>query len=223
MAIIVSLLITGIVLVFLVIVDKGNLRQELTGNTILIGIVFFLSAIIYPMAAIAFFASMIITVLLKKINLLDDFALLFLIIFAIVLIFFTCVIMPGLYSVPYTDTREIIKDQQLVAVREIDRTSGESYFLSGSSAQRDYYDYRYRDGSGFRNDMISKYGPYIEENDTFKDNGRMIVFQRYKIYEAQNTWDQLWEFLYNPIGKIAEGQEVEIYVPNGTVDNIMKM
>ncbi|MFA5228819.1 MAG: hypothetical protein WC446_03595 [Candidatus Paceibacterota bacterium] len=222
--IIVSLIITGIVFVFLAIIDRDELKKNLAEDIVLSVIVFLLSAIICPMAAIALFASILITALLTKIKLLNDRAILFLIISAVILLFITCVVVPGLYSVPYTDTREIVKDQQLVAVKEIDRTSGEYYFLSGSATQRDYYDYRYRDGVGFRNDMISKYGPYIEENSTFKDSGRMLFLQRYKIYQAQNTWDRVWEFLYNPNGKVAEGkEEIEIYVPFGTVDNIMKM
>lgn len=222
--IIVSLIIAGIVFVLLLIVDREKMKQELIEDIIITVIAFFLSAIICPMAGIALFVSILVTEILKRVELLHDRAPLFLIIFTVILLFLTCVIMPGLYSVPYTDTREIVKDQQLLAVREIDRTSGEFYFLSGSTTQRDYYDYRYRDGVGFRNDMVSKYGPYIEENSTFRDSGRMLFLQRYKIYQAQNNWDRVWEFLYNPKGKITNGkEEIEIYVPIGTVDNKMKM
>jgi len=221
MSLFISLMLAGIVFVICSFID-GDKLKELYKCNILFGVVaFLLSFFICPMAAIAFLMAAILTEALHRTKITDSVptTVLVLIVSAIVLIVIFCAFVPALYSVPHTNSRELTKEQQLVAIGENVRFAGRTVFLTPNIKQEDYYDYRYTEGAGYRNSRISKFSPYIEENSTLKDTGRMLFYQRYETYQAQSTWDQIWEFLYNPKGKIAQGsEEVEIYVPNGTVD-----
>ena len=121
---------------------------------------------------------------------------------------------------PYTTTREVTQSLDLIAVKENTRFSGHFFFLSGSMEQSDYYDYRYIDGIGSRLGRISKFAPLIVEDANLTDKGTLRRYQTYRTVDEQHG---IIKFLYGDLPKkSAVGQEeVEIYVPVGSVDRTM--
>ena len=221
----VSLALTALTLVICLVVDRKELKKYFKEHIVFSVAAFLLSFLWCPMAALSLIIALIIVELFAKISacIRNADAPIF-IVGTIVLLIISCVIIPGLYSVPSVDSRELIKEQKLIALGESVRFAGKPIFLTTNVVQEDYYDYRYTEGSGYKNGRISKFTPYIEERDDLHNTGRMLFYQRYKTYHAQSIRDQIWEFLYNPNGKIAQGnQEVDIYVPNGTVDKTIKV
>jgi hypothetical protein len=116
--------------------------------------------------------------------------------------------------------REISQSYDLVAVKQTVRTNGEVYFLSGSLEEGDYYEYRYRDGSGTRSGKISRYVPLIIEDETLKNTGNLYYYRSFRDYEENQG---IWKLLFGSGGgkDYFTDQQIEIRVPNGTVDRTM--
>jgi len=126
----------------------------------------------------------------------------------------------GLNPPSFVTDREVFQSYDLVAVKQTVRTNGEVYFLSGSFEEGDYYEYRYRDGSGTRSGKISKYVPLIIEDETLKNTGNLYYYRFFKDYEEnQGVRKILFGLGGNRV--YLSGEQIEIRVPNGTVDRTM--
>jgi hypothetical protein len=215
----------ALTIIICLMANGKEFRKNLMGNVVFSIATLLLSFFWCPMAALSLIIALILVELFAKISMrIRDSDVPIFIVGTIVLLIISCVIIPGLYSVPSVDSRELIKEQKLIALGEDVRFAGKPLFLSANVVQEDYYDYRYVESSGYKNGRISKFIPHIEESDNLNNTGRMLFYQRYKTYQAQSIWDRIWEFLYNPNGKVAQGdQEIDIYVPNGTVDKTIKV
>jgi|GEM_PF-1959738 len=208
--------------------EKGKTIKNIRQTIIYSAIVFLLVIFWCPMAGISIILALIIEEILIRIKITErwtkEHALEFLIVLAIIVLISSCIVIPGLYPAQYTDTRELVKENELLALGENVRFAGEPIFLATSVAQADYYDYSYAEGSGFRNGRISKFTPYIKESDQLNGTGKMIYYQRYRIFPFEGLWGRTSEFLYSLNRKVAQGdQEIEIYVPKGSVDKTIRI
>jgi uncharacterized membrane protein YqhA len=117
------------------------------------------------------------------------------------------------------EKKELVGEKTLLAIDQSSYLSGSYFFLVGSISDEDYYVYRYKDGDGFRNDMISKFGILIVEDPTMKEYGKMLVYNKYSIPKPKNVWEEIWTFFTPFKGYGFGSNEIQIRIPIGTVKN----
>lgn len=172
-------------------------------------------ATLVPMMVIIMIVSGMFVALLLSYKDKDPGVIFFSGVLLVMLLFFGSICV--LQNQPYTTTRELTQNLDLIAVKENTQFNGHFFFLSGSMGQSDYYEYRYIDGIGSRLGRISKFAPLIVEDANLTDKGTL---RRYQTYRTVNEMHGIIKFLYDDLPKrSAVGQEeVEIYVPVGSVD-----